>query len=450
MIDAERLGRLMPAYLPRQRWYGEGERPVTDVRVAAFEVWHDEWPGLVWGLVDTTIDGAETVRFQVFVGLRSVDHYEHFLDGKGRSLLGDVATDAGEALAYDAFADPALARLVLDHVAPGLEAHTMRPLPVEQSNTSVVFDERHIMKVFRRINPGPNPDVEVGQALDGIGYPHVPRTEAVFRHGGDDLAVVRRFLIGATDGFVLAQTSLRDLYDARVLPAEAGGDFAPDARRLGEVTATLHAALADAFGLRTATPRQWAQELMAETARVAVPGVDRDDLAARYQAVAGVTDGGSAIRIHGDYHLGQILRADTGWFVLDFEGEPARPASERRRPGSPLRDVAGMLRSFQYATHTVLAERGEDHDLDQLRELAGAWERRARAAFLDGYYADRAVTALLPARPADRDALLAAFELGKAVYEVGYERRHRPDWEAIPVEAVRRIVVGGVQRTATP
>jgi maltokinase len=139
--------------------------------------------------------------------------------------------------------------------------------------------------------------------------------------------------------------------------------------------------------------------------------------------------------VHGDYHLGQVLRTDAGWYVLDFEGEPARPLEERRRPTSALKDVAGMLRSFHYASAVARTER----DAEELDELAAAWEERNREAFLRGYLRAAGPGGVLPPDPDCVGAVMAAFELEKAVYELGYERAYRPDWEAIPLAALRRL-----------
>ena len=149
----------------------------------------------------------------------------------------------------------------------------------------------------------------------------------------------------------------------------------------------------------------------------------------------GDLDAGSAIRVHGDYHLGQVLRTDAGWFVLDFEGEPARPLDERRRPSSPLKDVAGMLRSFHYASAVARTERDES----ALEGMAAAWENRNRQAFLRGYMRAAAPGGILPSDPECVAVVLAAFELEKAVYELGYERAFRPEWAHIPLSALRRL-----------
>jgi maltokinase len=323
----------------------------------------------------------------------------------------------------------------------------MRPLAVEQSNTSVVFDEQWILKAFRRIHDGPNPDVEVMSALERVGFAHVPSTAAVWTHQGADLAVVRRYIGGGSDGFDLARTSLRDLFDARVAPEEAGGDFGPEAARLGQLTGRLHLALGEAFGLAAAEPARWATELVAELARVDMRGLPDGRVAEVYAELAATpaADAGAAIRVHGDLHLGQVIRGDEGWFVLDFEGEPTRPVAERRFTASPLRDVAGMLRSLAYAPEVVLIERGADAAGDpELRALAARWERRSRVAFLHAYLGTPDIERLLPTSPGMRATVLAALELGKAVYEVDYEQAHRPDWVHIPLGAVQRLSAAAV------
>jgi len=156
-------------------------------------------------------------------------------------------------------------------------------------------------------------------------------------------------------------------------------------------------------------------------------------------ALADVADPGRATRIHGDLHLAQVLLADAGWFVLDFEGEPVRPVVERVRVSSPLRDVAGIVRSFHYAVRTGIAERGRDVD-PELLDLADQWESRAADEFWRGYQSVTGIDRLLPAPTADRESLRRAFELDKAIYEIIYELSHRPDWVDIPASAVRRTL----------
>jgi maltokinase len=280
-------------------------------------------------------------------------------------------------------------------------------------------------------------------------------TESVVTESGQtyDLALLQPFLAGAVDGWALALTSLRDLFgvhdtqsmpiidmsapppaSAAPDPSEAGGDFSGEARRLGDTTAAMHVALAEAFGRHEGNAAVWADDVEAQARRSLADVVPALAILDELRHA----DPGPSIRGHGDYHLGQVMRTDAGWYILDFEGEPDRPLVERERPTSPLRDVAGMLRSLHYAAAVALTER----DGDEFAESAAAWEARNRQAFLDGYLPAAAKGGILPADQASVDAVLAAFELEKAVYELSYERAHRPDWEHIPLTALRRLGVG--------
>jgi maltokinase len=328
---------------------------------------------------------------------------------------------------------------VLATVAPDESVEVARPLVVEQSNSSVVYDERLIMKFFRRLHPEPNPDVEINRVLNDRGFPHVVPQRAELRRDGIDLAVVRDYQLASSDAWQLALTSLRDLLGSRLPPEEAGGDLGPEAATLGEVTASLHAELAAAFGVSPARPELWLDDMRAQLDRTPAGAVDVDQIEAALTSLVGVADAGQAIRVHGDLHLGQFLRADSGWFVIDFEGEPGRPVAERVRPSSPLRDVASMLRSFHYASRAALVDRGRDVD-PELGKLAEAWESRTVEAFWRGYQRTSEVQQLLPAAEADQQALLDAFELDKAVYEVSYELAHRPSWADIPATAIGRVL----------
>jgi maltokinase len=458
---AEKLAPLLAQFLPRQRWYAGHETP-TAVAVSPLDL-RDGEPALAWFLLDVSDADGGMATYQVVLGGRPARGDDDFLLGKERVTVGEV----DGWLWYDALVDPELALAVLEKVAPDESATIARPLVVEQSNSSVVYDERLILKLFRRVHPEPNPDVEITEILGERGFPHVVPQLATLRSDRADLAVVRQYLLGSTDAWNLAHTSLRDLLGTRMPPEEAGGDFGPEAFALGEVTGRLHVALAEAFGTDSPDPAAWLDTFRAQLSRVpklewrGADGADDDreaadepepsevteaaeivDVAAVEALLAelvDVDDAGRAFRIHGDLHLGQFLLGDPGWFVLDFEGEPVRPVAERQAAASPLRDVAGMVRSFHYAARTGLAERGRDVD-DELVDLADAWEVRAVEAYLAGYHHVEGVDELLPANDADRDRVLRAFELDKAIYEVIYELAHRPDWVDIPASAVRRTL----------
>lgn len=426
-FDLDGIRRLLPAFLAKQRWFSGGEPDAVDV-----EQDQQLSDRLLWMLVD-----ADGKRYQVPVGGCATHATPEFLHGRDASILGAV----DDVLLYDATLDPQLAMTLLETVAPGESAKHVRPMGAEQSNTSLVFDDRLVLKLFRRVHDGANPDIEVTAALGGVGFTHVAAPVGVWERDQRHLAVVQPYLQGATDGWALALTSLRDLYanpDTED-PSQAGGDFGAEARRLGEVTAALHLALARAFGTQPAKVGEWVGVMLHQLERVAAGRSWRAKAEATFHAFASLPDHGAAIRVHGDYHLGQVVRTDAGWFVLDFEGEPARPLSERRMPSSPLKDVSGMLRSFHYAAEVALSER-EETDVDRLRPRAIAWEQRNRRKFLDGYFATDGIEELLGGNEESVRVALDAWELDKAIYEVGYEQGHRPDWVAIPESAVQRIL----------
>jgi maltokinase len=400
MIDARVLERHLAAELPSQRWFGASS--VVGVELAR---------EVDAKLVQVVARGDDGARYHTILGVRD--------DG----TIVDATTDHDLSLA------------LFQQTMPDEEVSKVRPLGAEQSNTSLVFDERLVLKLFRRLSDGPNPDIEVTAALDGVGFEHVIAPLATWRDG-DDYAVVNKLLTSSSDGWHLAMTSLRDLYDRREPPDQAAGDFGFEAQRLGGVTAELHVAMRDAFGEFEADVDGWVRDMEAQLGRVDLPTSARQHIQQTYDALRAV-DTGPAIRIHGDYHLAQTLRDDLGWFVLDFEGEPARPLEERRAPSSPLRDVAGMIRSLDYAAAVARREAGAVDD-PELDELAASWRDHNTSRFLDGYFGHGDVDAVLPPGAA-RGAIQRAFELDKAVYEVAYEQGHRPDWVDIPLAAVHRL-----------
>ncbi|HEX7165742.1 MAG TPA: hypothetical protein VF230_02060 [Acidimicrobiales bacterium] len=426
-FDLTAIAELLPEYLGKQRWFSGNAPKRVDIE-------EDEQLAerLLWMLVD-----ADGKRYQLLVGAAPTTAVPDFLHGHDAAILGV----AGDWLLFDGLLDADLARAVLERVAPGEEVRHVRPMGAEQSNTSLVCDERLVLKVFRRVHDGANPDIEVTTALGDAGFAHVAAPTAVWERDDRHLAVVQPFLTGATDGWALALTSLRDAYGSDCDDvSECGGDFAAEARRLGEVTAGMHLALADAFGTQTGDLGKWVGVMHRQLERIGAERPWREQVAQAFHRFAALPPG-PALRVHGDYHLGQVVRTDTGWYVLDFEGEPNRPLDERRIPSSPLKDVSGMLRSLHYAAEIALRER-DDVDLERLAPIAAAWEERNRKAFLRGYLGTPGVDALLPGGIGSDETMqaLRAWELDKAVYEVGYEVGHRPDWVAIPESAVQRIL----------
>jgi maltokinase len=337
---------------------------------------------------------------------------------RGGDHVYQVVVDAEQREIDD---NPNDARGLLKIVAPAEQVTSVRPMSAEQSNTSFIFDERIILKLFRKVGNGPNPDAEVPDALRRAGFMHVPEVLARWRGGDRDFATVQPFLMGANDGWSLALASLRQLFAEGTAPEEAGGDFGSEASRLGAVTAEMHLAMAKAFGSERADVQLIAKSVADGEMNTRLSTMD---------------DAGALTRVHGDYHLGQVMRSDEAWYVVDFEGEPARPEHERLAANSPLKDVAGMVRSFDYASAVAAREQDED-----VLSLARAWERHNRREFLESYWDAIHGSNLVPRSHKDAVALLEAFELEKALYEVAYERAHRPAWAEIPEAAVARLRV---------
>jgi maltokinase len=443
----------LAAWLPAQRWYSGSGATVRDLSITADTTLAAGEPELRH-LIVTVSTGGQAARYQVLIGIR-----KRLPDSLRHAVMGP--SDSGRT-AYEALHDPELTKILLRAMAdqasigrlhfatePGAVIDTSLDslmLTGEQSNTSLIFGDSAILKVMRRVFPGRSPELEVTSALARRGSKHVaePFGWIEMTNGGGEptlLAILSRYLPGASDGWSLAATSLRDLYSGdnvqeqgTIRPDQAGGDFAGEAFRLGRATAEVHADLAAAFGVSELQPgalRDLADQMARrlEVAEAEVPELHSYAGKLRgYYADLGATGGRVPVqRVHGDYHLGQVLRTATGWVVLDFEGEPAVPLEERRAPTVALRDVAGMLRSFDYAARHQLLDRP---DAEKLRNLADEWVERSQAAFCKGY-AEAGGT-----DPQVHGALLRALMLDKAVYEVVYEAKHRPTWLSVPLDSI--------------
>ncbi|MGY1673055.1 maltokinase N-terminal cap-like domain-containing protein [Geodermatophilus sp. SYSU D00710] len=461
------LAGVLRDWMPHQRWFGGKGREWADVTEEGFFLSRGEPVVSVHRVRVTYTDGA-VETYLVPLSWRA--HPEEDLSWAFIGAVPGKDADGSERenYAYDAMRDrdatmPWLANLAAGatvgplHFHPAGDADAPAPIPEgvpgdvlsgEQSNTSLVYGQDAIFKLFRRLEPGLNPDVEIGEALRRTENPHIAPLLGYVEIDDPDpsaepatVAMLQTFVRGASDGWRLATASVRDLYAEGDLHAdEVGGDFAADSERLGAATASVHADLARVLPSEPADRAWFAASADAMNARLeaalgVVPQLEEHlaGLRALYAAVADSPEEVVRQRVHGDFHLGQVLRTATGWVVLDFEGEPARPLAERRQLDSPLRDVAGMLRSFDYAARHMLVEQPDD---SQRAYRAQEWAVRNRGAFCTGYSAAGEMD------PCGDSPLLRAFEADKAVYECVYEARNRPNWLMIPLQSLARLTAG--------
>ncbi|WP_220793308.1 maltokinase N-terminal cap-like domain-containing protein [Nocardioides stalactiti] len=449
------------AYVSEARWFGGKGRDlaVTGVRRLC-TVPGRTTPPVVVDLVEVTYAEGDSELYQL--PLLLTPEPDSSLDAAFVGWWEDE--EHGWVHAYDALQDRASSSLFLEALATEAPADGISFVRVpghdldldavpalfsgEQSNSSVLFGEDSVLKFFRKITPGENPDITTHRALTEGGSDHVAALYGWIGAEGDGaplhLAMLQQFLRTATDGWEFALSSVRDLFSEADLHAEeVGGDFAGESARLGVALAEVHEQLSDAFGVGTLDAATVAEQMSArlDAATVVVP-----ELAAHaprlHDSYRRLADLGKidVQRVHGDLHLGQTLRTIKGWKLVDFEGEPAKPLAERLLPDSRWRDVAGMLRSFDYAPHAMARSLPQDDpDADAQRERrAEEWAARNKAAFLRGYVSHGASEGD-PVLTRDDGALVAAYVADKTVYECVYEARNRPSWLPIPLAAIERV-----------
>jgi maltokinase len=440
----------LSAYLARQRWFAGSEHvTVTSVRPLAWLSDPSSDPGVRFEIV-SVMSGAEPGVYNVPLSYRREPR-----EDLSHGFVGAIDLDDRTYYVYDALHDSEARSVLLGGfvegaVVPGdvyfgrLRDFSLDSgvdnvlLGAEQSNTSVIAGDA-LVKFFRRLSPGVNPDVEVQGALTTAGSEEISPLLGWIRSGDLDLAMVGAFQRSATDGWDTARASIRALQNDAVRAREAGGDFAGEAERLGTTTAVVHTRMRELLPVAIWGPDE-VDALVARLIRRLDEVVSAHPIIAEYagdvRQAYGKIDRDSPVsvqRIHGDFHLGQTLRTTAGWKIIDFEGEPSKPREDRIRLDSPLRDLAGMMRSLDYAAHSLATLTGVislDPAVDEAA-VADDWVRRNQIAFLFGYGFDRSDANV---------ALLKAYEIDKAVYEVAYEEDHRPDWVPIPLRALQKLV----------
>lgn len=436
VLELAELSEALKLFLPKQRWFGRKGEAIDEVVFERAQVMRDRWPCLL--RLEADVRGAGSAElYQVLIGVRSAGDPPSFLEENSDAVIGDFETRMGPGYAYDALRDGELNLLLFRSVFPKFKSpERVRPMNAEASNSLLIYDDSMVFKIFRSLSDRVNLDLEVTEALGKVGFANVAAPLGIWREDGVDLGMVQPFLAGGTEGWQLALTSLRDMFGGRGDPALSGGDFAGEAYRLGATVAELHAALADAFGVFPSDAKAWSRSMLAQLERTSHPDLDREAAARVFSRLADVGDAGPSIRVHGDLHLGQAIRTDAGWYILDFGGEPSRPVEERRHPTSPLKDVAGILRSLHYACWTGLVEQEQKH----IEGLARDWEQRNRGAFVDGYVQmAQKIGGLLPKDESCFGLILKSFELDRGIYEIGYEMDHRPEWLKVPLAAISAL-----------
>ncbi len=456
----EPLEPALVEFISHARWFGGKGRPfsVTDVRVVPLR---DGEPRVSIALVTLSFDDGGSDLYQAPVA--------SYVEAQERISHAFIAYVDGRHV-YDALHDREATHVWLEEfqdagdvatTEAGLTFHRTGKHDLdlsthstlfrgEQSNSSVAFGDDALMKVFRRVTPGVNPDIEIHDALTRQGTHSIAELYGWLELESPEgepiqLAMLQQFLRTATDGWELALVSARNLFAEADLHAdEVGGDFAGESHRLGVAVSEVHELMAEQFGTETFDGAGTASSMRRRLAAAVgvVPELAKHTEVLE-QVFSRLEDAeGGVQRVHGDFHLGQTLRTSRGWKLVDFEGEPAKPLAERRLPDSPWRDVAGMLRSFDYAAQSVVKDLySSEVPGSQVSYRANEWLQRNRTAFLEGYV-ERRVERGEPALTPAEEAIIDAYEADKAVYEVIYEARNRPGWLDIPLQAIDRIGAG--------
>ncbi|MET4780535.1 phosphotransferase [Glaciihabitans sp. UYNi722] len=454
-----KIPEYLAEWMTQQRWYaGKGRAPQFEL-IGGFRLETSEPASIT---VHFVLDHAEhPLLYQVPLTERRAP-----LDGGERALVSTREDESGTVWIYDGPQDPAFATALLglilyegqvlaadgsgrvvahgrrDLGEDGAVIRSSRVLGGEQSNTSIIYDiatadglaaSPIICKMFRALHDGENPDVVLTAVLGAAGSSVVPRAIGHVTGQWRDNGIVQGV---ATGHLAFAQeflTGVEDAWRVALRAIAADEDFSERAQALGRTTAVMHRTLAAALPSRETTPADMAEVILSMRQRFELAAREVPSLAEHGDALEEVYRRAQASpwpplqRVHGDFHLGQVLAVPgRGWVVLDFEGEPLRPMRERSQPDIPLRDIAGMLRSFDYVAGSFALSGGE--------HASGNWASDCRNAFLDGYIEESGRDLR------EHRAVLDAFEIDKALYEAVYEARNRPGWLSIPATAITRLV----------
>ncbi len=521
-------------YLRTRRWFGGKARTIqTTTIVDVISIGSlPEQPEACIALVAVDYVEGESETYILPIAYASIEEAERL---KNEGLQAEIARlhvrrKAETGILYDALMSPSFGASLLNatarrrrfkgqsgdvHFWPARSFHalyganqypplTPNVVKAEQSNTSLVYGDRLILKMFRKLGEGTNPDLEILRFLsEEPSFPNTPSLAGAIEYQRRNsephtLGILQGFVPNEGDAWQYTLDSLTGYFEqalarpANEAPQERGhchildrvnqetpalayelmGTYLQSAELLGQRTAELHLALASASDNSRFSPepfttlyqqslyqamrnhtaqtlqllrdrsRSWPEALREEASQI----LDREgEIFGRIRALTARKISALRIRCHGDYHLGQVLYTGNDFVIIDFEGEPARPLSERRIKRSPLRDVAGMLRSFHYATHAALSDQVphadvRPTDLPSLEPWADFWYTWTSAAFLKSYLQTATTSNFLPQTREELETLLDAFLIEKAIYEVGYELNNRPDWIGIPVQGILHLL----------
>ena len=510
---------VLQSYVARQRWFGGKSRPMTGTRIEDWAVFNDGVSALV--LIEVQYAEGQSDTYLVTLGLLFGKGADALREESPNAVIARVTSVAAEGVLHDAIFNDSACEALLGLIAGGekissregvvlgvpssalgqLRGGSVDTIPrrgsAEQSNTSIIFGDKLIMKLFRRQQPGPNPDTEIGRYLtESTHFTHIPQFggSIQYTHKGQEpstLAMLQGLVTNEGDGWQWTLEELDRYYEASAArtfakggapdgPASLGdlcqaqetpfarehvGPYLDAAGLLGRRTAELHLALASptedpAFKPEPLTPEdidRLREELIAHAgnsfdalkdnvARLPDSVLERAGLVLsrrslvldRFRQLTATEIHALRTRIHGDYHLGQVLRSKGDFVLLDFEGEPARPLAQRRTKQSPLKDVAGMLRSFSYAAFSALMKYSSrrPEDFHRMEPWARLWEQSVSSAFLRAYCEFAKGSLVIPSEPLLFQQLLEAYVIDKAFYELAYELNNRPSWVLIPLTGI--------------
>jgi maltose alpha-D-glucosyltransferase/alpha-amylase len=513
---------LLLPFLKRQRWFGDKARPARGARFIDWGLLRRGPQPLFLTFVEVEFEDGGRNQYSLPLTICAYADVKGLDERSPHVVLANI-TGARKGLLFDAWLDDRFARTVLEAIQRQEQIPTRRGsvravqtrefpalrgdgdlrvqrMSAEQSNTSIVFGDRLILKLFRRLQPGINPDFEIGRQLtEEIGFPRVPAVAGAFEYTTiaeppATLGMMQQLVESQADGWAHATDEVGRFYEqvqGRPMPERPSfatlneiveaeppkgvrdvmSGYLKTAERLGRRTAEMHLALGSDSSNPAFAPEPFAREDLGSVTKDALAQAQRafqvlesavsaaslppdvlpraeallrrrERLLDRLRAAPLLEFVTSKIRVHGDYHLGQVLWAEGDFYILDFEGEPARPIDERRLKQSPLKDVAGMLRSFSYAAHAGLFAyaAAQPEQLERLEPWARIWQTWAGASFLRGYFGATGHALFIPTEPTQREDLLQLFVLDKALYELNYELNNRPDWVRIPLMGILELV----------